>query len=247
MPSPRRRPHAVVALLAALLLTGCEAALDVRVELDRNGAGTLAVTVSADAEMLARAEEAGADPFGELAAAGRGLPGWEVQDETLPTVEGGGRRVELRTEVAGPADLEARSGQLARALSAPEVALLEGFTVELEDRTVRLQGRAGLMPTPVVAELGLQPQEVVDLLEGSGAFRYTVRALLPGPVLRANATSVPPQGQPGELVWEIPPGQSVALDAVAERPQTLGLLLVGGAVSGVLLLGGGLLLVLRRR
>ena len=233
--------------LGAILLPACEAALDVRVVLDRDGAGSLGVSLSADEELLARAAAAGADPIAALAASARALEGWAVVEEALPATAGGGRRVQLSTVVDGPEELERRSAELADALSAPEVDLLDGFQVELDDDTVRLEGRAGLVPTSATTEIGLRPEDAVRLLEEHDAFRYTVHARMPGAVLESNAGSAPAEDGPTELVWRIAPGTSVALSAVGERPGPSALLLAAGAVSAALLLLAGVLLLRPRR
>lgn len=232
-------------MLVAVVLSACEAALDVRLVLDRDGGGRLGVSLSADRDLLDRAEAAGADPLGALAAAGRRLEGWEVIDEGLGAADaaragqgtqGGGRRVELVTPVADAQELQARSAELAEALSAPEVDLLDGFTVTVEGDTVAVRGRAGLVPTDATTEVGLQPDDAVRLLREHDPFRYTVRVRLPGAVVESNATMVPVDGEPGDLVWVVEPGESVLVSAVGERPRERALLVALGATALALLL-----------
>ena len=233
-------------VFTAVLLSGCEAALDVQVSLDADGGGLLAVSLRADRQLLERAAEAGADPLAALAASARVIPEWEVQEQEVPEAMGGGRQVELTTRVSGPQQLQERSAELAEALSAEEVDLLDGFSVTVDEDTVALRGRAGLVPTDVTTELGLQPRDAVRLLEELEVFTYRISATLPGAVLDSNATLAPAAGEAGELVWEIPPGESVALSAVGQRPGPSPLLLAAGAGVALLLMFGGVQLLRRR-
>lgn len=230
-------------MLALLVLgaTGCQARLTVDVAVDRDGAGTLAVALGADAALLAEAAAAGVDPLGELAAAGAALAGagWSVGDTR--DVDGG-RTVQLSTPFGSPAELEALAAEVAGALAGPELVPLEDLRLAVEEETLRVSAVAGLVPTEAVTALGVQPEQAVRILEDTEALRYDVRVTLPGEVLETNATAAGELGEP--LVWAVPPGERIALVVVTERPRTAWWpFAVAGAV-GVLLLVG--LLVLAR-
>lgn len=234
-----RRTAALVALgVAVLALGGCRLDVDVEVALDRNGGGLLSFTLTADAELLARAEEAGASPLADLAATVRELDGWRVAERADDT---GGMTVMLSTRFGGPEELAALVDEVAGALAAPEVTLLEPMSVELGADTVRLRGAAGLVPTEHVTELGLLPDDAVRLIAEQDAVGYTVRATLPGAILDANATEV--SGR--TAVWRIEPGERAELEVVGERPAPPVVPMVLGGLLGALAVGGAL--VLRRR
>jgi hypothetical protein len=97
---------------------------------------------------------------------------------------------------------------------------------------VRLSGVAALVPTPAVTDLGLQPEQAVDLLADSGAVVYEVRATMPGEVVDSNA-----EVDGRVLTWRIAPGERIALVAVAEQPGgPWWVLAVSGALGGLLTL-----------
>jgi hypothetical protein len=227
-------------LVAALLLcTGCQARLVVELVVDRHGAGELAVALGADAELLAQAAEAGADPLGDLVATGTGLAedGWEVRDETDAE---GARTVRLARAFDSPEELASLADELAGALAAPELVPLENLRVALTDDVIELSGTAGLVPTEEVTSLGVQPDQAVALLADRDAVRYEVRATLPGEVLKTNA-----EVEGGVLTWRIEPGEQIVLAAQTSRPSGTWWVLAGsGALGGLLALG--LLAVVRR-
>jgi hypothetical protein len=228
----------IVALLAAVL-SGCQLRIGVDVAVERRGSGVLAVTVGADQELLARAEAAGADPLGMLAERGRSLAreGWQVTEERRDDL---GRTVRLTAEFAGPEEYEALTTDLAEALAAPEIRMLEPFTLELTDDRIVLRGGAGLQPTGVAVDPGVAPEHVLRLLDAEDALVYDVRVRLPGEVLEHNAT----RRQEDVLVWDVPPGQRVDVLAVGTRPPPLVPVLAVGLLAGA---SAGLAVVLLRR
>lgn len=224
--------------VAVLAVTGCRLDLDVAVSVDRGGGGTLAFTLGADAELLARAEEAGASPLEELAGAVRELDGWRVAERAD---DDGGRAVALTARFGGPEEFEALVTEVAEALAAPEATLLEPMSLEVSAEEIRLRGAAGLVPTEQVTELGLLPDDAVRVVAEQDAVRYTVRVTMPGEIVDTNATE-----QDGSTaVWRIEPGERVALDVTGERPPSLLPIVLGGLV-GALSMVGALVLVRRR-
>lgn len=231
------------ALLAVLMLgvAGCQLRVGLGVDVDQSGRGVLAVSVGADPELLARASEVGVDPLAALLAQGQKLAeaGWRVAEDTLP---GGGREVRLSARFRSPEEFNDLANDLAGALAAPEVRLLEPFTLEVTDDRITVTGAAGMRPTPAVTELGIQPADAVRLVAEEDAVSYAVRVRLPGEVLGSTA-SIQDQGT---LVWVIQPGQQVAVRAVGTRPpRPLLPLLI--AVVGALAAGVAVAAALRRR
>jgi len=234
--------RAVVLAALAVAAAGCEVGLDVALDVGGDGSGRLGVTVGADADALARAAAAGADPLADFAASVRALedPTWEVAETAGPD---GSRAVEAAVAFDDPAALRRLSGQLADAVDAPEGRLLEPLAVVVAEETVRVEGAAGLVPGPAVADLGLTPESATALLADS--FAYTVRVRLPDPerVLSANATRT----DGGDLVWEVPPGAQVTIAAEGVRPRFPWVPVLLGAAAALALAAGTTALLARRR
>jgi hypothetical protein len=223
----------------AAVLSGCQLRVGVDVTVERRGSGVLTVTVGADQELLARAEAAGADPLGMLAERGRSRArqGWQVTEERRDDL---GRTVRLTADFAGPEEFEVLTRDLAEALAAPEIRMLEPFTLELTDERVVLRGGAGLQPTGVAAEPGVAPQDVLRLLDAEDSLVYDVRVRLPGEVLEHNAN----RRQEDVLVWDVRPGEQVEVVAVGTRPSPLVPVVAVGLLAGV---SAGLAVVFLRR
>lgn len=218
----------------ALLCAGCELHLEVSASIDGDGGGWLQVAVRADADLAQRARDAGADPLGDLAAAGSDLGGgWRVGDTTD---EDGTRTVALSSRFAGPEEFARLTADLAEALAAPELAPLSGMSVAVTDDRLIVEGSANLEPRPGVAELGVTPEQAVALVRDSGAFSYEVRLMLPGAVLGTTADA----HDGGVVSWSVPPGERVRIVAVSERPQApwwplVASALLGGAIAALVL------------
>lgn len=228
----------------ALLCAGCQLQLEVGITFDRDGAGHLAVAVTADPAVQAVAQSAGADPLEELAAAGEELAdrGWQTSD----TIDDQGMRtVTLSADFTGPGAFDQLAEQLAMALSAPEVDLLAPLTVTVDDEQLVLAGAASLRPTEVVAELGLTPEQAVAMLRDEAGFAYTVAVDMPGEVLDTTADSA----EGGTLRWTVEPGEQVRIHAVGQRPGPSVWPLVLGALAGLVVTAVVLrrLAVVRRR
>jgi hypothetical protein len=227
--------------LLAVTLTGCELRLDVEAELRRAGGGTMAVALTADRDVLTEARRAGVDPLGAVARAGDALDGWTVTDAQAPD---GGRSVRLSATFQDEAAFERASADLAGALSAAEVELLEPFQVTYAESQVRLTGAASLMPTQAVRELGFTPAAAVRQLRRADSFDYAVAVTFPGTVLSASAGG---RVQDRTVVWRVRPGQRLRIAAVADNPPPPVWPLVASGAAGGLLAGGVLWLWRRRR
>ena len=210
--------------------------------MDRNGAGVLAVAVAADEELQARAAEAGADPLDDLLATGERLERpWRVSDRTD---DEGLRTVTLSAAFADPEELADLSAEVADALNADEVDLLDPFAVTLTDDEVTVSGGARMAPTRVVRDYGLTPRRAVRLIERTDAFAYSVAVTMPAEVTAAGAT-VAEDGR--TATWEVAPGEEVALSSTSVRPGPPLVRAVLGAGAGAVLAGGALWLLARRR
>lgn len=241
---PTRRnltPVRVLLVALALSSTACQLRLDVSVDVNRQGGGTLAVTLGADPELVAAAAEAGVDPLENLAQTGRSLSGdgWQVSQRAADD----GRTVSLRREFADPDEFNAIAAQLAAALAADEVVLLEPFTLTLTEDQVAIAGGAGAKPRRAVRDYGLTRRSAVELVKSEDALDYTVTVTLPGETLSTTATDA----EATPLVWQVPVGEQVAVAAESTRPGPPILRAVIGALGGALLAAALLWLWSRRR
>lgn len=243
MPSHRNGTPARLFLLslAALLTTACQLRLDVAVDVNRDGGGTVSVTVGADPELLARAAEAGVDPLEGLVqtAAGLRAEGWRVSQRT----QGEARTVTLSREFDDPAEFNAVATRLAGALAADEVTLLEPFTLAMTQDRVAIEGAAGARPRRAVRDYGLTRPAAVRLVRAEDALDYTVTVTLPGEILSTTAD----QPEESPLVWRIPVGEQVAIAAESTRPGAPVARAIIGALGGALVAGALLWLWSRRR
>lgn len=243
MPSQRHGTPARLLLvaLAVLLTTACQLRLEVGVEVNRNGGGTLSVAVGADAELLDRAAQADIDPLDGLVQSARGLraDGWRVSDRSRD----GSRTVTLTREFDDSAEFNAVAAGLAQALAADEVVLLEPFTMEVTEHRIAVEGAAGAQPRRAVRDYGLTRPAAVQLISQEDALDYTVTLALPGETLSTTADD--PDARP--LVWRIPVGEQVAIGAESTRPRPPVVRAVVGALGGALVAGGLLWLWSRRR
>lgn len=210
--TPWKRWLVLAALPTSLLLAGCELRTHVGIDVDADGAGALAYTVAADADLRRAARRAGADPLATLAEAGARLEGWQVLRRTDAEPHG----VTLTTTFDDPAELARVSGEFSRALTAPEVRPLGPFRLVVDDSTVDLRGSASLvLDAAAVRELGVRPARAREALDDNLVLQ--VEARMPGEVLRTNADS----RRDERVAWTIAPGQQRTLRVVARRPWTL--------------------------
>jgi hypothetical protein len=230
-------------LLMLLAVAGCRVGVDVVVDVGRDGSGALTLGMRADAEALERGRAAGADPLEPLVQAGERLrdQGWSLDDRVDDQDT---REVRLGTRFADPGELDVLVGDLVESLAGPEGRPLEALSLTLSEDRVRIEGSAALQPTDVVADYGLSPEELVDLLRERDVVDYRIRVAMPGEVLEHNGTLVGDTA----LEWRILPGERVDILVEGVRPTGPDWLLVGfgtAIVVNVLLLAA--LLVRRRR
>ena len=210
--------------------------------MDRNGGGNLALAVAGDAELLQRAQEAGADPLGDLAAAGEALDGgWQIDDATQ---DDGARVVTLATTFDDPAELEALSAELTEALSAEEVVLLEELEVAVTDDRVEVSGAAGAALRPTVREYGLSPRRAERLLAKNDAFVYRVSVDPPGDVVAAEPALEDPAAT---SMWTISPGETLEFSLASTRPGSPVIPALVGSVLGLAVAWVVLRVVIARR
>jgi hypothetical protein len=231
--APRRRVRLVGAtLVLATLLAGCRLDLAVDIAVGADGAGTLAVTVGADEALLAAAQEQGADPLAVLARDGARLAadGWRTEEAPRP---GGGREVRLSAAFADAAEFERLAAELAAALDAPEVTLLEDLRLRVGADELVLEGGAGLVLTDAVRAAGLSPAEAVQRLDEEDAVGYTVRLDVLGEVLETTA----PDASSLPLTWELAPGERRDLHTVVAPPAPWPAAPVALAAAGALVAG----------
>ena len=224
--------------------TGCQLRMTVDVDVNRDGGGVLSVSLAADEELQARAEEAGADPLGDLVETGATLgQGWSVRESEGANGE---RTVTLTRPFADPEEFSTLTTDLAEALAADEADLLEPLQVRVTEEQVSVAGAAALRPTNAVRDYGLTPDKAVRVLRRSDAFEYRVAVTLPGEVLSAEGAEVSDADEQ-TVAWTVKPGKRLRIAATAVRPGpplVRGLL---GALGGGLVAAAVLWLLARRR
>jgi hypothetical protein len=228
-------------VVCALALSGCRLDLVIEVDVTRDGSGEVVLSLTADDELLGRARAAEIDPLGEVAEVGRALgdEGWEVED----TDQVGSRTVELSTGFDDPAEFDALMAELAAGLDAPELSLLAPFAMTMTEDRLAVEGAVGLQPEEAVAELGMTPEDAVARLDSELDGRYEVRVTMPGDIIETTA----PRRHDTTLVWDVGPGEDVAVRAVSDRPGIPIAVLAAGALVGLVTTLAAFVLVRRRR
>lgn len=203
LPARRRRLATVLAVvIAALALSACRIDVAVDVTLQPDGSGTLVVTLTADAEVLAQAGGLDRDlRLDDLEAAGWTTPGLVDNPE-------GGAHLALTHTFRSPEELNAllaslngtdgpfRSVAFARQVRPHEVA----FTISGAGQVT--EGLASFADTDLLAVVGATPYaaDVLDAgLAPSEAVRLSLTVRLPGEVAGTTGTR-----SDGAVVWEIP-------------------------------------------
>lgn len=241
---------AVLRLLALLLLLlplgGCRLAVDVGVDLDRDGGGSIALSLRQDAELTALAEQVGTDPMARLVERVEALDGWRAAEEG-DSDEDGERVVGIRTAFASPEEFQRRWQDLTAALDAPEGRLLGPLSVAVDEEagTVAVDGSLAAVVTEVAAaDAGTDVAALTAQLQDAVAVALSVRT--PGTPLQADgevAFDDPTAAEgPATVTWAVPAGGEVAVGLVAERggvdwPALA--LPIGGGLLAVLLVAGG--------
>jgi len=211
----------LLALVGAVaLLAGCRLDLNVAVDLAADGSGTVRVTATADADLLARAPNAVTDLRLDDAKAA----GWTVTGPTA--TESGGAQVVLTKAFGSPeqatailAEINGPSGPL-RGLTLSQAREFATVTSNLTGE-VRLDGGLGAFADQALVQVaGKVP--LADQVAASGvpldqALGLTVTVDLPGTVTATNGTRAG-----GEVTWSPPlaEGQSTALSASAQKVDT---------------------------
>jgi hypothetical protein len=213
----------LLALVGALaLLAGCRLDLNVAIDLAPDGTGTVRVTATADADLLARVPNAVTDLRLDDAKAA----GWTV---TGPTpAESGGAQVVLTKPFGSPeqatailAEINGPSGPLRglRLTQSREFATVtSGLTGE-----VRLDGGVGAFADQALVQVAGGKVPLADRVAASGvpldqALGLTVAVDLPGRVTSTNGTIAG-----GEVTWSpaLAEGQSTPLQASARKVDTV--------------------------
>ncbi len=210
-----------MALVTALLvpLAGCRVEIDVDVVMDELGAGTVAVTITADAEVV----DAAPGLADDVRTADLVEAGWNV-DGPRPT-DGGGLELVLSYAFSSPAEANVALAQLAgprgpfvdprlaRVVDGRDVtytlegvlALADGLEAFADDELVALIGEVPY--AAVLAERDLALDEVLDI---------TLSVRLPGEVRKSTGTEAE-----GALTWTVPldgSSKSLVTTSVVEGP-----------------------------
>lgn len=243
----------------AVLLAGCRLTLAVDVDVTADAAGTLSVSVIADAELEESAAAAGVDPLGRLVTRVEAIDGpWRVTDETG---EDGSRTVRLSAPFDDPGGFEVRYAELRAALDAPEARLLGTLSLTRDEQTgvMSVRGELPLEVTAVAAEdLGTDVAALTEQLAGVVASSLRVHA--PGGLVDEPSSGgvVTVDGQvvgrpyPDDaptVSWPAVPGGIVPVSVAFEPggPDLLRMALFGGgALLAVLLVAGGVIAQRRR-
>jgi hypothetical protein len=249
----------LAALLAVVLvLTGCRLDVAVRVDVAKDGSGTVTVTATADQELLTRAPSV----LGELQLGDARSAGWTVRGPTRTTP--GGAVVVLTKRFSTPGQATAILAEINGARGP-----LHGMTVTQEHAfarvetsvrgTIRVDGGVAALSDDALAKL-LSPAGMAAAL-GTGStpldqtFGFTFSALAPGSVTSTNGAAVPG----GAVTWKasVRDGRVTPVaaafeqrDTAAERARTVETWTTRGIVIWVVvfaLIALVTVLVLRRR
>lgn len=238
----------VLAAALLMLLSGCRLTLAVEVDVDRDGGGTLLVSVATDAELNEIAMATGTDPLDRLVQRVEALEdGWRVRD----TVDDGDgtRIVELTTSFADPAGFARRYGEISAALDAPEGRLLGPLRIAVDEEadTVVVEGATAVLLSEVAAaDLGTDITALTEQLEGAVVVTVSVRT--PGTPVAAPTGTVRFEDEasaegPALVTWTAPIGGEQPISLVAERggPDVLRqILIVAAGLVALLLIAGGI-------
>lgn len=208
--------------LAALALVGCRATTTVAIDVARNGAGTVAVSVSLDREAAARA---GVLQVGDLERAG-----WRV---TGPVTGADGSVTETVTHAfASPADAARLLGSLApappggaapvrlgvtRGRGVATSRLGVGGTVDLRGGVDAFADRR-LLDALGTPSLSASLQQLRQAGDTPPALDLRVTVALPGRIRSVAGTG---RVEGGRVVWEVPMGSSTTVGASSAVGETV--------------------------
>lgn len=248
------RLHVLLVLpLVVVLLSGCRLTVDVHIDLAGDGAGTIELVLTADAELAQAAQATGADPLGRLVTRVEALDGWEARAERNGS-DDGQRVVRIRSGFGSPTQFSDRWMALTQALDAPDGRLLGPLEVAVDEEagTVAVEGTLAVAPTEVAADdLGMDLTALTAQLQDALAVSLTVQT--PGTPITTDGTVAYDDQEaaagPAAVTWTVPVGAEVPVTLVADQGgiDWLALALpLGGGLLAVLLVAGGVLAQRRR-
>ncbi len=236
---------AVVLAAISCLLSACELRMATEIALDRDGSGTLVVSVALDEESAADLTAAGLVPTEGLVQAAERAPGWRVS-----AIEGLTAAVRLEHDFEEPSEVESLLRTLTSRLGVEDGTAWDGLAVERQpDGTIALHGRAGIVaPTVAGAEgsaVTFDGDDLADLLDERGrqAVRHDLQVVWRGQVSASDADRVDDDA----LVWELPTGTLRTVSAALVPTPGPPTLLLAGAAALVAVTVALVTIMLRRR
>lgn len=244
---PRRPSAAVLAVLAACLLSACQLRLATDVAVGRDGGGAFEFGVSLDQELADALRDAGLEPLEDLEEVAAQARGWQVTEQRT---DDGGLAVRLRASFDRPDGLGELADELHAGLDEEDVRVHEGLTLEgREDGSFAVTGRVGLrLPAAPGAEgqgVGFDAEDLQRLLDerGDELVRYDVRVTLPADPVRHDADEV----DGASLRWRAPVGRMRSISAVSAVPGPSRWLVVAGVALAAAGVAFAVVTLLRRR
>ncbi len=221
---PRRAPRALLATIVVVLagiLSACRATVEVRLDVARDGSGSVTVTVTADAEIVEQAPSLADDlRTDDLVAAG-----WTV-DGPAPTDDGG-----LILSISKPFTGATEANAVLAELSGPNgpfqaLELTQEFAPQRISTSLRgqvlISSPDAFSDAGLSASLGGAPYEALldeRRLSLDDALDLSLVASLPGEIDETDGTAAPydETGERTEIRWDAalsgaaatPPGQSI--------------------------------------
>jgi hypothetical protein len=236
----RKIAGVLLALVAVVLLSGCE--VKAELVLKDDGSGTFTYVVGIDHEFLAKMEP-GADPLGTIKAnASRQSYKVTVTDYETDKLKG----IKATFDFSSVDDLKqklASSRSLTAGQAGQEAAAASAFTFDVLDLSKaedgwKLTANAGVN-TQANQQLPFSPEDLKKLLDAS------VSATLPGHAGKNNATKVSESSAGTTFTWDVLAGAG-NLALAAETTSTNNGFLVAALAIPVVILGAGALVFLVR-
>lgn len=231
--------------MALLVVSGCRLDLVTTAEIERDGSGTLALSVRLDDALLNELDELAIDPTLEVTALATELDGWElertVDEEAAITIT-------LTRGFADASEMGPALRQLSSGLADADPALLIDLDLDVaDDGSASLDGAVAFRsPMTIGAEvdgevLGPSPDELAEMT--SEVVRPRLEVAMPGPLERHDADRV--DGR--TLSWDIPVGEAREVAATSGTPAIYEQPWLWGVVGATILVILIVLLTLRRR